>query len=286
MTDPTPLDAPAVDAIVQSAYADAYLEQLADTDIYYRVGRDGQIRLVDLTDLAARPTEKRGTATITRPADFARYVTGHHGDGTQVYVDHQAGTAVALIDGHGNQPGHGRHIARLQLRRHPAFDRIASADGRTLTQEEMANWVDDIAEEITPGQLAGEDIAALVDSLHVHANSNQKEVRASGHGRQIIYQEDVTISSGPNSVELPNKIKVTSPVWDGVPKAWTFEIRLSVIAKPGQPTKFKLQIPRLRDVLEAATTEAIDVAQEDLPETVPVFAGAFQPATRPTPQLQ
>ena len=137
------------------------------------------------------------------------------------------------------------------------------------------------------GRILGQgDIVSLVDNLNVYASSSQQEVRTSGHGRQIIYSEDVRIRPGVGMVELPNKIRVTSPVWDGVAKAWTFEVRLTVIAKPGQPTKFKLAIPRLRDVLEAATTEAIEVAREELPETVPVYAGGFQAAARPTPQLQ
>lgn len=245
-------------------------------DLGYTIAHGGHPVIIDLGKHAARPTAKRGTFTLTEPASFADYVTRHHGDGTAVFTRPREGVATAILDGHGTDPGHGSHTAEMRLSKTATWRRVtAGCAAQSISQEAFANWLDDIRDEVR-GPLAPDDLIELIDNLHVHASSNQSEVRATGHGRQIAYQENVAIKAGKAGVELPNKLLLESTVFDGVDKAWRFEVRLTVIAGPGRPTQFRLSIPRLDDVVEAAMAEAMAIVADGLDAGIPVYVGSAQ----------
>lgn len=239
-------------------------------NLVYTIAAGGRPVIADLSSLAERPTSKRGSFTLTAPADFAAYVTTHRVDGTAVFVEPKLGRAVAIIDGHGTEPGHGQHVAHMALARSASWLRITRHTDGSINQETFANWLDDVRDEVRG--VDTDELVDLIDNLHIFANASQKEVRATGHGKSLAFSEDVTIKAGKAGVELPNKILVESTVFDGVDKAWRFEIRISVVASPGSPTKFRLSIPRQDDVLEAATAEAMNVVAEGIGDT-PVYAG-------------
>lgn len=280
MTDLQPL----ITALQASSMTTSVLSPAPGVDgLLYTIDVSGRPVLVDATVLRANPSEKRGRYSFTSPYDFARYVAAHADPGTAIFVDPRRGAAEAIIDGHApghveadGWAGHGRHTAVLELRPSASWDRILKG-ATTLTQEQFANWLDDISDEIR--SMPAEELIELVDTLHVFSSANQKEVRASGHGRSIAFADDVTVKAGKAGVELPNKIVLESTVYDGVPKAWRFEVRLSVVASPGQPTRFKVSIPRQTDIVETATAEAMNTVSETLQllaEDVPIYAGAAQ----------
>lgn len=252
-----------------------------DNLIYTVHSATGKPIIIDVDKLNPAPSAKRGTFTLTAPADFAAYVTAHTEDGTAVWVDPRKGQATAVIDGHGTFPGHGQHVAHLTLTTSASWQRVTRhADGQAINQEAFANWLDDIRDEIRG--VDTDELVELIDNLHIFANASQKEVRATGHGKSLAFAEDVTIKAGKAGVELPNKILVESTVFNGVDKAWRFEIRLSVVASPGQPTKFRLAIPRRDDVVEAAMEEAMHVVQDGV-GGVPIYAGTATHSAAPAP---
>ncbi|MCC6227192.1 MAG: DUF2303 family protein [Microthrixaceae bacterium] len=276
---------PVLAALKAAAFADSKLVPMREAaGVLHTIDEHGRPILVDLTEYLDQPTDKRGHYQFTRPGDFARYVHAHHNAGTAIFVEPRRGEAHAIIDGHGpgdiedtGWAGHGRHTATLTLERTGSWQRITGGLG-VASQEQFANWLDDIRDEIR--SMPAEDLIELVDTLHVFSAANQKEVRASGHGRSIAFADDVTVKAGKAGVELPNKITVETTVYNGVPKAWRFEIRLSVIASPGQPTRFKTVATRLDDVIEAATDEAMTIVADTLDLLkpadqldIPVYAG-------------
>jgi uncharacterized protein YfdQ (DUF2303 family) len=261
-----------ISAIVAATDAGQEVRTVPGHDnLVYTIGAGGRPIIADLSALTDKPTAKRGNFTLTAPADFAAYVTAHTADGTAVFVEPRAGRAIAILDGHGTDPGHGNHTARMNLARTASWQRITRHTDGAINQEQFANWLDDIREEVRG--IDTDELVDLIDNLHIFANASQKEVRATGHGKSLAFAEDVTIKAGKAGVELPNKITVESTVFDGVDKAWRFEIRLSVVASPGNPTKFRLSIPRLDDVLEAATAEAMAVVRDGIGD-VPIYAGS------------
>lgn len=286
MTDLKPL----IDAIQAGSHSGSVLSKVPGVaGLLYAINNAGYPVVLDARELEEQPQEKRGRYSFAAPADFARYVHAHAEGGTAVFVNSRTGRATAIIDGHAPGPvddvgwaGHGRHTALLELRRSASWDRIADVvTAGPLSQERFANWLDDIRDEIR--NLDPEELIELVDTLHVFSNANQKEVRASGHGRSIAFADDVTVKAGKAGVELPNKLTLESTVFDGVPKAYRFEARLSVIAAPGQPTRFKVAIPRLTDVIDAATEEAMNVVRGTLADlagdgdhVVPIYAGTAE----------
>jgi uncharacterized protein YfdQ (DUF2303 family) len=276
---------PLIAALQQSAWSDATLEELADAPgVSYVIGAGGRPVVLDMSDLLEQPTEKRGRFTFDRPESFGRYVDRHAGPGTEVFVQRRAGTAVAIIDGHADDlPGHGRHVAELKLAHSAAWQRIMRAHhSGTMAQADFADWVDDVRDEVTSMQ--ADQLLELIDNLHVTSSANQREVRSSGHNRQITYSEETIVKGGKSSVELPSKLELRSTVFDGLNVAYPVMVRLSVVAKPGEPTRFRFGIPRLVDIVEAATDAAIQVAEKELGE-VPVFAGQAEHGGSVSPRI-
>ena len=167
--------------------------------------------------------------------------------------------------------------------------RIRHAGGGSITQEQMADWLDDIRGEIDTSPRDGgrrftvDELVDIIDTLNVNLTAAQKDVRTSGHGRTIVFSEDTKITGGKNNVEIPNKITVLTLVFMGMDKVWRFEIRISVLARPGQPTQFRLTIPRLDDVIEAATADAMAIVADIVGPTVPIYAGTANHGGDPAP---
>lgn len=242
-------------------------------DVVYTMRQGGTPLLVDLRLLADRPERKSGSFTLRTPHSFGGYVAAHAGPGTAVFVDPISGRAEAILDGHGPEPGWGSHRVTLALQPEPAWSRIVGiCQSGAVEQEMLANWLDDNRESVVDPDAT--TLIELIDTLHVFAESSQREIRNTAHGRSLVFVDGVGVKGGAGHVDLPNKFAANCPVWRGVPVAFRFEVRLTVVAAPGKKTQFRLSVPRFDDVLARATEAAIDLAREVLPREVPIYDGA------------
>lgn len=100
-------------------------------------------------------------------ADWIAYVLAHDGTAhTRVYVQPDELTALAIFnEGDVDNPGHMDDRARLTLGKSAAYLGLLSIHGRTLTQSEFLDWLDDFAENITQFRNANDETLPHASAL-------------------------------------------------------------------------------------------------------------------------
>ncbi|MFJ8146002.1 DUF2303 family protein [Streptomyces sp. NPDC096048] len=234
--------------------------------IYLVATADGEIETVDLTgpEFTGRLERKTGTTTVRDAASFLTYYAKHHDDSTEVYSDVEKLTVTAVLDAHqADGARFGGHRLHLALRKTKAWEEWTSLDGKLLTQDQFANFLEDhLAYLVDP------DAATMLEIAQSIKASTKAEFQSSSRlqsgERKFSFVEDTKASAGAKGdIAIPETFKIAVPPFEGA-DAYSMTARFKYRIDRGQlALGFKLEQPEERakaafaDVL-AAIAEGVD----------------------------
>lgn len=220
----------------------------------------------------------RGALSTHSVKDFADYVgTQDLQQGPRGFIDQDSMSAVVIFNlGDATKPaGHGDNTARLTLKPTAAFTAVANIAGRQLTQQQLAEWLEDWLPHLN-AQAASETL----NMLQAINGIRRMVIKATA-------QRDSTVGDLSSSRSAMDEIEARSQ--ETLPTAFTFttvpyeglqpaciQLRLSVITGKDDP------LLKLRWVGEEAQRE--EFARE-FKELLTAEVGGFVPLTIGTYQL-
>lgn len=248
----------AVVAELADQAAEAQRVAVSVGEVYLVREGDGGVGKLDTDDYAPRPRHERAARVVTDAQSFAEYVNRHRLHGTEVYAHTSTSTVVGVIDSHeeaGGFPGWQKHTVRLALEKSKPWLAWEAVDGKLLSQEDFADFIDDQWSDVTdpaPGVLI--DIATTF-----HAKTNVEfngGVRLDSGDVKLTFEEKTTAKAGQKGdIEIPTKVQLALRPYIGGPiySIWAhFRYRL----RSGQVLLgFKLERPER--VLEAAFADIV-----------------------------
>jgi uncharacterized protein YfdQ (DUF2303 family) len=136
-----------VNAIRDLANAEATTERLDCLDKIPVLCPPGYT-LVDTERFEDTPALYRAQFATHLFKEFANYINTHALlTATSVFVDVLESTATAILDmGDGDEPLWGKHRAKLALKKTPEFDALTKTACKTLSQQDLIDFIEDWAE--------------------------------------------------------------------------------------------------------------------------------------------
>lgn len=241
-------------------------QQVEPGGIYLVATADGRIERVDLTgpEHTGEIARKTGRTVVRDAASFLTYWAKHHADASEIYSDVEQLTITAVLDAHAAaEPGFGEHRLHLALRRTKAWEEWTGLDGKLLTQDQFANFLEDhLAYLVDP------DAATMLEIAQSIKASTKAEFQSSSRlqsgERKFSFVEDTKASAGAKGdIAIPETFKIAVPPFEGA-DAYSMTARFKYRIDRGQlALGFKLEQPEERakaafaDVL-AAIAEGVD----------------------------
>lgn len=250
---------PAITALAQQALAPKTVEP---GGIYLVATANGHIETVDLTgpDHTGRLARKKGATVVRDATSFLTYYAKHHDDGTEVYADVEALTITAVLDAHTTDTARfGQHRVTLVLRRTKAWQEWLKQDGRFITQDEFANFLEDQLPYLDTPDAA--TMLEIAQSIKATTKAEfQSSSRLQSGERKFAYVEDTKASAGAKGdLVIPETFVIAVPPFEGA-DAYRMTARFKYRIDRGQlALGFKLEQPEERakaafaDVLQAIT---------------------------------
>lgn len=259
MTDAV-LESPpsAVQEIRRLAEEAAGGEALAPGEIFaFRLG--DKLEIVDLTTDQYRnaPKRKAGTVQVRDVPSFAEYWHKHSSPASEVYADRDARTVTAVLDAHGAEtPGWQRHRLVLALKFSEAFKAWQERDGRFMTQEQFAEFLDDQRADIrTPSAAEMLEVAQTIQGTSkVDWQAGHRLVDGQ---RRIGFVETNTATAGTKGeLVIPTEIVIGVQVFDGAEVAHALTARFRHRIENGA-LRLMYKLDRPADVVTAAFDGAV-----------------------------
>lgn len=136
--------------------------------------------VVNLEPYGAGRVRFRGVMSTSSLMDFADYVLDQADTGTFAgFVDADAMSAQVFFNlGNASAPGHADSYAILQLQATAAYKALQRAAGRTFSQKELAEFLEDWHQQLKPQNEEGRDISVVeaianVRSIVIKAKSER-----------------------------------------------------------------------------------------------------------------
>jgi uncharacterized protein YfdQ (DUF2303 family) len=218
----------------------------------------------------------RGDFLTRRIDDFVSYTVGKADMGAECFVWPDDMTAKAVLNlGDINKPGHADNTATIKLKTTAAFDAIKSMDGKTRTQQQLAEWLEDWRDNIqglTSDEqgLSPSKVIAAIRRITIKANSSSDHTEGQ-LGRTRSAMEQVEASS--NSEPLPSFILFRCEPYTGLTER-TFILRLSLRFDEEKPL-LALRIIRPEQHEEEMAEEFATLLQQQFGDQLPVTIGNF-----------
>jgi uncharacterized protein YfdQ (DUF2303 family) len=196
------------DAVAAIALEGASPDELDPQTIYgITLPAGAKYEVTDLERLLPNPRRKHGAVVLHDSESFTAYVGRHVTDETAFYADVTAQTIVAVINDHATtQPGWQDHVARLALKRTPAWDRWVQRDNQLLSQTQFAEHVEDSLPDISDPD--GATMLEIAQNFQARTNVRFESSRLLQSGqRQLVYQEETTTAAGEKGAfEVPKEM--------------------------------------------------------------------------------
>lgn len=274
MTDSTlaPADGDAVRALLQHAHALRDPEEITNSDdeivaLQWVVPEGYRLATTDLRPYLDRPARKAGAVSIVDADSFTRYVTRHGLPGTTLYADRTSGRVVAVLNADtADAPGWSDHSATLQLRHTPEWQRWSEVNGKWLTQEAFAEFVEESTPDFrTPSAAAMLEIAQTFEAKT--SVDFQSGSRLDNGERQLVYKETVGAKAGHNgSLEVPSLLVIGLRPYEGG-TGYNVEARLRYRITNGS-LALMVKIDRIKDLIETAFADTVATLTDSL-DSVP-----------------
>lgn len=263
--------------LIRAAQEAVHPHQLAPGRWLVRDG-NGAARVIDLTHEIERdqphPPRKTGQYVLTDVASFAGYLTKHGLPQTELWGSrttaairavinaHQQAEVGQGLDGHG-EAGWGDHTVTLQLRPSDDWKEWTAYDGKLLTKDQFAEFVEDHL----PNFANGAAFLELARSFRATINVEFGNAEHAGGKTTVNYTKTTEAKAGQKgAVAFPDAITIGLYVYEGG-KPYKLDARLRYKVTDGElRIGFKLQRPR--DVEQAAFDEFVDEVQEATQRTV------------------
>ncbi|RPE40228.1 uncharacterized protein DUF2303 [Streptomyces sp. Ag109_O5-1] len=230
------------------------------------------VEKVDLTgdQYKDAPTRKTGTTTVRDTASFLAYFGKHADADSEVYADAERFTVTAVLDA--NTAGAARwggHRAVLALRQTDAWKQWAASDGKLMTQEQFAEFLEDHLPELLEPDAA--TMLEIAQSIQGVAKAEfQSGTRLNSGERKLAYVETVTAKAGQKGeLVIPETFVVgLVPFEGGEGFRLTARLRYRI---NGGPLQLGYKLERPADVLRTAFQGVVTEISEGI--TVPVLNG-------------
>lgn len=255
-----------VQAIATLAQQALKPQEVEPGGIYLVATANGHIERVDLTgpEYTGAITRKTGRTTVRDAASFLTYWAKHHDDASEVYSDVEQLTVTAVLNAHAaDEADFGDHRLILSLRKTKAWDEWTSLDGKLLTQDQFANFLEDHLPNLVDPDAA--TMLEIAQSIKATTKAEfQSSSRLTSGERKFSFVEDTKASAGTKGdLAIPETFKIAVPPFEGA-DAYSMTARFKYRLDRGQlALGFKLEQPEERakaafaDVL-ATIAEGID----------------------------
>lgn len=178
-----------------------------------RVAYPQDWHVADFSVETDRPFTKTGNRTLLSPASFAEYVNRHKTADTVIYADPKNAVAHAVLDDHGAEPGHRRHVAVYRFPRSVEWEAWRGLHRKSQSQAAFIDFLEDRLPDII--EPTGADVLEICRDMQGRADVAWKSATNLQSGAvQLSYQEDVTAeSSKAGKIDFPHKIKIKAEIF-------------------------------------------------------------------------
>lgn len=237
------------------------------------------VRLTSLEPHELHRYRFRGRMATHSIADFAEYVKRHAAAAEENapagFVDQDNMSSIIIFNlGTIDEPGHGDDTATLALKATAAFRALTRAVGNPLSQQDLAEWLEDWQQHLTA--LMGEEELPLPQAINGirRMTIDSKKSSTSEVGDFSASRSQMDAIEARSLEVLPTGFTFEAVPYDGLPPV-TIVLRLSVLTGSNAP------ILKLRWVGEESQREAIAqdfkrVLHEQLGDGIPLTLGEFQ----------
>lgn len=207
-------------------------------------------KIVDIEHLQEGRSRYRGRFSTSVMAEFAAYLRNK--PGAELFVSPEVARATAYLNlGTQDSPGHGDWAAVLTLKNTAAYQAAVNADGRNVTQRELAEWAEDWAACLTA--VRDDESVNLGTAIAAIRNINIVAKKDVGHqdsnfGAKRSALEEIEAKGAGG---LPTHFVITTPPHIGFAER-AIKLRLSVIT--GDAPRLCLRI-----VAKEALQESIQI---------------------------
>lgn len=204
----------------------------------------GNMKVESLEQFQKLRNNFRGAYETNSINEFSKYVEEHQC--AVCFVDENKMSAKAIFDlGTIEEPGHGKHTAKLSLVKTGAFEAILSANGAKRNQQSIIEWIEDWRNHIQMAGQDGEDVdmkKGIAAIRRISIEQTKTSDNEEGNFKSSKSTLDKIEAKGVNE-SLPAFIRfMCKPYLDF--EEYEFSLRLSVLTDTEKPT-LKLQIVQL-----------------------------------------
>lgn len=227
------------------------------------------VHQIDLTgpEHTGTPARKRGITTVRDAASFAAYFHKHSDPNTEVYADADRLTVTAVLDAHTpDQARWSGHRLNLALRQAEAWEQWKSNDGKLLSQEQFAEFLEDHLPELLEPSSA--DMLEIAQSIQAATKVDfQSGTRLATGQRQFQYVETTTAKAGQKGqLTIPETFVVGLVPFEGS-DGYRLTARLRYrIGDRGLSIGYKLERPG--DILRTAFQDVVTAIGEQIEQPI------------------
>lgn len=240
-----------------------------------RLRDDERLVVQSLESHLPRPLVQRGGVTIHDPSDFAELVNRlHDPNHTALYANVEAGQITAVFDDHAaaNVAGWRQHRATLRLKADADWERWAAKDNQLQTQEEFAEFLEDVAHTVVDPDAATLYEIATTFRASVKA-AYAGGIKAQSGDVEFTFKEETEAKAGVSGkLAIPQIITVRLAPWMGVDPVELvarFRFRLN-----GGNIRLAFSLLRPDRARDDAFALVLNNLRENVVEDVPLFKGA------------
>lgn len=218
----------------------------------------------------------RGSLSTSSLADFVTYVKDRADKATHGFVDKDNMTCRVIFnldDSH--QAGHGDDVATLRLEPTAAYAALQRIAGKTLSQKDLAEWMEDwrdFLEAVTPTDesMPIAQAIAAVRNITIKATSERNNVEGNFNAARSAMDRIEADSQDT----LPGSLIFSCAPFEGLPLR-NFVLRLSVLTGNDKPV-LKPRWVAEEQVREEIAQEFKDLLAADIADATSLTIGTFE----------
>lgn len=217
----------------------------------------------------------RGALSTTSIDDFARYSKELSATGTSCFIDAENMRAVTVLNlGTLDKPGHADNLAQVQLKKTAPYSALLAINGDRNNQKELAEWIEDWADNLLGFDANGEVItakkaAAALRKITIEASQSSDFEDNDFSGKRSLME---SVEAKTKDI-MPVAFEFKCVPFEGLGER-PFKLRLSIIT--GDRPVLVLRVSQLEAVQEAIAVEFRDLLVEKFADSgVKTFIGNF-----------
>lgn len=217
----------------------------------------------------------RGKMQTASIEDFARYSTGYAEEGTRCFINADEMRAVSVFNlGTLVNPGHADNTALLALKKTAPYSSLLSINGERHTQKELAEWLEDWAENLLGFDAEGAVLDAKRSAAAIRKISIESIQKADFEDQDFSGKRSLMESVEARTQDImPVAFEFKCVPFEGLNER-PFKLRLSIIG--GDRPTLVLRIVQLEAHQEDMAVEFRDLLVEKFKDSqVETFIGAF-----------